>query len=473
MKGTGVSGRLCVKPVTHGRDAINIFNRPELLTAGNPAKRIVLFALPLFAGEFFQIFYTMADAYIVGRWLGIDGLAAVGAVYNLISFVFGFIIGLTGGFAVITTQRVGQGDEQGIRRSVAAGFFLCFVVSIIMTLLLLPLAPFLLSLIRTPAEIMKDALGYVTVMFSGICVFMFYNMQASVIQAGGNSFTPTLFLIVGNIINIVLAILFVAVFSWGIRGAAAATVISELIAAILTFSFLLRRFRPFLPRRQDWRVGWHELRIHLSLGIIMGIQRSIVEAGNILVQSAINGLGAVTIAAVSAAQRVRGLNMMPLFSMSRAMITYTAQNYGAGKMERIHKGIFQTCLISIGLGVFMAALNQFSGGPIVSLFLKGSPQAIALAKEYVLITGYTVSILGIMLVFRSALQGLGRKSAPVLCSVMETAMSVLAAFVLIPRFGFTGVCLVNPLSWLASGIPLYIAFIFLIRRRIYRTSNPL
>jgi Na+-driven multidrug efflux pump len=197
---------------------------------------------------------------------------------------------------------------------------------------------------------------------------------------------------------------------------------------------------------------------HLSLGIVIAMQRCIVEVGNLLVQAAVNGLGALTIAAVSAAQRVRGLNMMPLFAVSGAMTTYTAQNYGAGKIDRINKGLFQACLISLGLGVFMAALNLFTGRPIVSLILKDSPEAIAMATQFILITGYTVFILGIMLTFRSTLQGLGKKSSPILCSIMETVMSILAAFVLIPRLGFIGVCLVNPLSWLASGIPLYIAF---------------
>jgi len=259
------------------------------------------------------------------------------------------------------------------------------------------------------------------------------------------------------------------VFSWGIRGAAAATVFSELISAILIFRFLIRRFPHFLPKRQDWLAGRRDYGIHLSLGIAMGLQQSIVEIGNILVQAAINGLGALTIAAVSAAQRVRGLNMMPLFTVSRAMTTYTAQNYGAGKMDRVYKGIFQACLISLGLGVFMAILNQFTGASIVALFLKDNPEAVALAQRYILYTGYTVFILGIMLVFRSSLQGLGMRRAPILCGIMETVMSILAAFILIPRLGFTGVCLVNPLSWLASGIPLYIAFgIFRKKQTVFK-----
>jgi putative MATE family efflux protein len=454
---------------------------PALLTNGNPAKRIIVFAVPIFIGNFLHVFYTMADAFIVGRWLGINALAAVGACYSIIGLVYGFIFGLTDGFTVITAQRVGahysartgegvSGEDQGIRHSVAAGFILCLLASIIMTAVLLPLCRTILLLMRTPAEILDDASAYVVITLSSLSAVIFSNFLGGIIRAGGNSFSPMLFWVIGTICNIILDIIFVVVCAWGIPAVAAATVISQLISVILITCFLFRRFPQFLPRRKDWYAGWLETGTHLSLGVAMGLQRSIVEVGNILVQAAINGLGAITIAAVTAAQRVRGLNMLPLFAMSGAMTTYTAQNYGAKKMDRVYQGLFQVCLISLGLGVFMAALNQFTGGPIVTLFLKDNPEAIAMAKQFVLITGYTVFILGIMLVFRSSLQGLGNKSAPIICSIMETVMSILAAFVLIPRMGFMGVCLVNPLSWLASGIPLYIAFGVLKKKVLSRMS---
>ena len=430
---------------------------PALLTTGNPAKRIIVFTLPLLAGEIIGIVYTMTDAFVVGRWLGINGLAAVGIGTSIVHFVFSFIVGATSGFTVITAQRVGAGDEAGIRRSVAAGLSLSLFASILLTACL-PLARPLLSLMQTPAELMEDAQSYVLMIGSGIFIFMFYMQIAGIIYAGGDSFSPLIFYIVGIICNVILDIVFVVILSWGVRGAAAATVLSEAVILLLSLRFIFRRFRHFLPAKEDWLSARKEWGTHLSLGMAMVLQRCIVEVGNILVQAALNGLGALSIAAVSAAQRVRALNMMPVFAVSRAVTTFAAQNYGAGKMDRVRKGLFQACLISLSLGVFMAVLNQFTGAPIVSLFLKDSPQAVALAERYILITGYTVFILGIMLVFRSTLQGLGMRRAPILCGVMETVMSILAAFVLIPRFGFTGVCLVNPLSWLASGIPLYIAW---------------
>jgi putative MATE family efflux protein len=441
-----------------------------LLTSGNPARRIVVFALPLLVGDFLYVFYTMTDAFIVGRWLGINGLAAVGACYSIIGCVFSLIYGLTGGFAVITAQRVGAGDAEGIRRSVAAGLTLSLFISVIITVLLLPFCRTLLLLTHTPVEIMDDAYGYILITFSGSFIVVFSSMLAGIIRAGGDSFTPTVFFVVGIVSNIFLDILCVVVFHWGVPGAAIASVFSQFVSGVFLLFFMIRRFSRFIPQRQDWFAGRRDFGVHLSLGMAMGLQQSIVEVGNILVQAAVNGLGALTIAAVSAAQRVRGLNMMPLFAVSRAMTTYTAQNYGAGKMDRVNKGIFQACLISLGLGVFMATVNQFTGAPIAALFLKDSPEAVALAHRFILYTGYTVFILGIMLVFRSSLQGLGMRRAPIICGVMETAMSILAAFVLIPRLGFTGVCLVNPLSWLASGIPLYIAF-GLWKRALIKTQT--
>jgi len=432
---------------------------PTLLTDGNPARRIIVFALPIFFAEFLGIFYTMADAFIVGRWLGINGLAAVGTSYNLICFFNGFAIGLSSGFTVITAQRVGAGNEEDIRRSVASGITLCFFASVALTALLMPLSRPLLTLIHTPQEIIDDANGYVLIIMSGILVSMFNYLLFGIIQAGGDSFTPTVFYVIGNVCNIILDIICVVVLHWGIRGVALATVFSQVVAAFLSFRFLVKRFPQFLPKKIDWVTARSDWAAHLSLGVSMGFQRSIVEVGNILVQASINSLGALTIAAVTAAQRVRGFNMAPLFAVSRAQATYVAQNYGAKKMDRVYKGIFQGCLINLGIGIFMAVLNLFTGAPIVSLFLIDSPEAIILANRYILFTGYTVFILGIMLVFRSSLQGLGQRFAPNLCGVMETVMSIFAAFILIPNMGFTGVCLVNPLSWFASGIPLYIAFV--------------
>ncbi|AEF81954.1 MATE family efflux transporter [Leadbettera azotonutricia] len=443
---------------------MTVSKQPELLTSGSPARRIILFALPLLAGDFFQIFYSMTDAFILGRALGINALAATGCSAGLIHFVFGFSFGLTNGFSIITAQRVGSGDGEGIRKSVAAGMLLCLIFSLVFTFVINPFTRPLLSIMNTPPEILDDAALYFHIILSGISITLLYNMAANIIRAAGDSFSPLVFLVISTGLNIVLDILLVAVFHFGIAGAAAATVFSELVSAVLALVFLKRRYPHLLPGKGQWKLTGAEAKAHLSLGLAMGLQQSIVEVGNILVQTAMNGFGTLTIAAVSAAQRIRALNMMPLFAIARSITTYTAQNYGAKKIDRVYKGMRQACLICLGVGVFMAVINQFFGKALVSLFVKDNAEALEMGRQYLLYIGYSVFILGIMLVFRSSLQGLGRPFAPILCGVMETIMSILAAFVLIPQLGFTGLCLVNPLSWLASGIPLYIAFGLFVRK---------
>jgi len=222
--------------------------QPVILTDGNPARGIILFTLPIFAGDFLNTFYLMADAFIVGRWLGIDGLAAVGAGGSLVQFVFSFAIGLTGGFVVITTQRVGERNQEGIRRSVAAGLQLSLVSAAILMIVLLPLAPHILAAMQTPAQIIDGTLSFVTITISGIVVYMAFFMLSGIIQAGGNSMIPFIFMIIANICNIILDIIFIVVFSWGIRGVASATLISEFIAAVLCAVYLFRHFRSFLPQ---------------------------------------------------------------------------------------------------------------------------------------------------------------------------------------------------------------------------------
>jgi putative MATE family efflux protein len=400
----------------------------------------------------------MADAFILGRVLGIGALAAAGAASSFVQLVFGLAMGLSSGFTVITAQRIGSGDEKGIRRSVAAGISLSLVLGLAFTALLIPLTRPMLLLMNTPPEILGDAAAYASIIIGGIAVSMFNNLFGGIIQASGDSLTPLVFLITSSILNILLDLLLVAVIPWGVKGAALATVFSQLVSAALALRILLGRLGSFLPRRGEWYAGRRELGAHFSLGVSMALQRIIVESGNILVQAVMNRLGTVTIGAVAAAQKIRALNMMPFFAVSRAVTTYTAQNYGAGRMDRVNRGILQTCLLCLGGGLCMALLNRIGGRFFASLFIRDSSEGAALAYQYIIFSGCTVTILGFMLIFRSSLQGLGKHFGPVMSSVLETLMSVLAALVLIPRIGFLGVCLVNPLSWAASFFPVFLGF---------------
>jgi putative MATE family efflux protein len=431
---------------------------PELLTCGSPWRRIVQFSLPLLGGEVCHLFYGMADAFILGKALGIGALAAAGAGSGFTGMVFGIAIGLSSGFTVITAQRIGAGGGEGIRRSVAAGISLSLVLGLVFTAVLIPLTKPILLLMNTPGEILDAAAVYASIIIGGITVSMFNNLFGGIIQAAGDGITPLVFLVISSILNILLDVLLVAVIPWGLGGAAIATVFSQLVSAVLALRALHRRLGSFLPRRGEWYAGGRDLAAHFSLGASMALQRIIVESGNLLVQAVMNTLGTAAIGAVSAAQKIRALNMAPFFAVSRGITTYTAQNYGAGRMDRVNRGIFQTCLLCLGGGLSMALLNRLGGRFFASLFFRDSAEAAALAYRYIIFSGYTVTILGFMLTFRSSLQGLGTHFGPVMSSVLETLMSVLAAFVLVPRIGFLGVCLVNPLSWLASFFPAFLGF---------------
>jgi putative MATE family efflux protein len=445
------------------------------MTEGHPAKVLLLFTLPLIAGDFFQLFYSMADAFIVGQTLGVNAFAGMGSTFAPISFVHGFGIGLTSGFSIVLAQRFGaaasgaEADAEGVRRSFTVSILLCLITSVLLLALLLPLIRPFLRLLNTPAEIIDYAADYMFFIIGGIGFSMLNWMLTGTIRSMGDSRTPLYFMIVSSLVNIALDYCFILVFHWGVAGAAIATVIAVMVSLVCCCVFIYRRLPQLLPTRALLRslpaLLRDEAGAHLGLGISIGAQRSIVEVGNILVQGAMNGLGAMSIAAVAAGQRIRHLNMLPLFCMSMSIATFTAQNYGAAQTKRIYQGIRHACFISLGFCVVMFFVNFLFGSQLAGLFLKDAPEAVALSTEYLRYIGATLSFLGLMLIFRSALQALGKSISPTICSILETVMSIATAFLFIPLWGFTGICLANPLSWIASGIPLYIAFALFVREQ--------
>ncbi|MDR2747529.1 MAG: MATE family efflux transporter [Treponema sp.] len=437
------------------------------MTEGFPGKVLLLFTLPIIAGDFFRLFYSMADAIIVGQTLGTGSLAAIGCTTPLLSFVFGFTIGLTAGFSIILAQRFGAGDAGALRLSFTAGLILCAAAALLILALFLPLVRPVLDLLNTPAEIKDEAASYMYILIGGVGVALVDFLLSNCVRSLGDSRTPLYFQAAASLVNIVLDYVFILIFHWGVAGAAIATVIANFCTAVLCAVHIVRRYPDLLPSRDLFRgfsaKFFPEAKVLLPLGLSMGVQRSIVEIGNILVQGAMNGLGALSIAAVAAGQRIRQLNMLPLFAVSMSVSVFTAQNYGAGKIKRIYSGIRQASFISVGFCALMALVNFSSGTLLPSLFLKDSPEAAALAVRYIRYIGAALSFLALMLIFRSSMQGMGKNISPTVCSVLETAMSVVTAFLLVPRFGFTGICMANPLSWIVSGIPLYIAFAMFIR----------
>lgn len=421
------------------------------LITGRPWRVILAFSVPLLIGNVVQQLYQFVDAIVVGRWLGVDSLAAVGATGSLIFLVIGFAWGLASGFAIPTAQAFGASDARGVRRSVATGTLLTAVTSLILTILgPLIAAPFL-ELLQTPPELMAQATVFTQVTFIGGSTIMFFNYLAAIIRAIGDSTTPLVFLTISCALNVGLVILMVGPLQWGVAGAAWATVVAQAVSVLLCLLFVWRRVPVLHVHRADWKVSRADLADHLRLGLPMGFQASIIAIGALIVQVALNTLGSEAVAAYTAASRVDSLASAFLASLGLAASMYAAQNLGARRPDRIRKGtiqaIWMALIAAVALGIIMITL----GAPAVRLFVgDGAEEVVRLAHLMLIINGCTYSLLGVLFVLRGVLQGIGRVLVPTVTGVIELVMRVVAAVVLGALMHFEGVAMSNPLAWLGA-----------------------
>lgn len=441
------------------------------MTSGSPVKLILLFTLPLLIGNLFQQLYSMADTFIVGRTLGVNALAAVGCTGSLTFFILGFAQGLTSGFSIVMAQRFGARDMDGVRRSFAASIVLSAAVTVVLTLISVFGARALLVLLHTPPEIIGDAYWYIVIIFGGIGASMLFNLLSNVLRALGDSRTPLIFLVIACILNIGLDFLLILTFHMGVAGAAVATVAAQLFSGLLCILYIVKRFPALHLARRDFQLTRSEYGVHLRIGLPMGFQSSIIAIGALILQFALNNLGALSVAAYTAAQKVDSIATMPMMSFGMTMATYAGQNYGAGNMERIKKGVTQCAVISVTFSVVMGLVNIFFGHILAGFFVSGQPEVIDQAKVYLAINGSTYFILALLFIFRYTLQGLGQSLVPTVAGIMELVMRSFAAVILAGIWGFAGACVANPLAWLGSLIPLTIALVFTLKRLLNRPAG--
>lgn len=442
------------------------------LTSGSPAKLIFMFTIPLLVGNLFQQFYNMADTLIVGRTLGVNALAAVGCTSSLMFFILGFSVGLTTGLSVITAQRFGAGDIPGVRRSFAVSIVISAVVTVVLTVVSVTMTRPILVLLKTPPEILDDACRYIVVVFGGVAAAMLFNLLSNILRALGDSKTPLVFLVIACILNIALDILFIVRFGMGVAGAAWATVIAQVVSGVLCVLFILKKFPILHLKREDWHFTGLDVSAHIRLALPMGFQASIIAIGAILLQFALNGLGATAVAAYTASQKVDTLATMPMMSFGMTMATYAAQNYGAGNIARIRRGVRDCVIMSVSFSLVMGAVNICAGRLLVGLFVANQPEVTSLAQTYLTINGAAYFILALLFIFRYTLQGLGQSLVPTVAGIMELVMRSLAAVILAGFYGFAGACMANPLAWLGSCVPLTIAFFLTMRRLHYLEPLP-
>ena len=437
------------------------------MTEGSPWRLILFFALPLIAGNMVQQMYAFADTFLVGRFLGVKALAAVGCTGCLMFLMIGFVMGMTTGLAIKTGQAFGAKDEEGVRRSAAA----CVVLSIIMaaglTLLGLPLIRPVLTILDTPPEIFDDAVSFISIICAGVPLMSLFAMQTNLIRALGDSRLATMMLSGGLIINIIFEPIFILGFGLGVPGAALATAASQVLANLICFFYIRRHISLLWIRREDWRLTKAELFSHARIGFPMGFQSSVVALGAIILQGALNGLGPQAIAAYAAAQRVDAVAVMPMISFGMAMATYTAQNFGARRLSRIREGVKSCVLMSGAFSVLAAAFNILCGGFVIEGFVgAGETEVVAMGKTFLVVNGLCYIVLSLLFIFRFTLQGLGQTAVPTFAGIMELLMRALAAVFLIDRFGYLGACFANPMAWVGALIPLAIAYA-MVRKTLY------
>ena len=437
------------------------------LTAGPPTRLIVLFTLPLLVGNVFQQLYQFTDAAVVGRLVGIDGLAAVGATNGLVFLLIGFTWGSSAGLAIPTARAFGAGDMAAMRRFVAAGAYVSTAIAaVIMVVGPLAARP-LLRLMGTPPEIIDGSLAFITMTCLGGAAMVAFNFLSSTIRALGDSRTPLVFLVISCCLNAGLSFAFVGGLHLGVRGAALATVVAQLVSVLLCLRLIARKMPELHLTREDWRPRRHEMAEPLRIGLPMGFQMSVIAIGTLVLQYAINGLGAESVAAFTAAMRVDLLAAAPLNSFGIAMATYVAQNRGARQWRRIRVGVFRISFVSMGLAVVLGLTVIAISGPIARLFVgDGQEQVVALVRQYFLVNGALYAILAMVFVMRNTLQGLGLSVVPTISGFLELVMRSAAGLLLVQRFGFLGVCFAAPLAWVGSLVPTSIAWVFHRRRLI-------
>ena len=435
------------------------------MTEGSPARLILFFTLPLIAGNIMQQLYAFIDTLLVGRFLGIEALAAVGSTGSLMFLLLGFVIGLTSGFSICTGQRYGARDADGVRRSAAACAVLALSTALVLSVVGFFFCRPLLEVMNTPRELLDNATAFFSIICGGTIFATGALMAANILRALGDSKMPTLIIGIGIAVNIALEVLFLLVFGWGIPGAAFATVVSWAFATGIFLVYIARRVPELHVRRDDWRLSWRFLREHLEIGLPMGFQASIIAFGAVILQVALNGLGPVSVAAYAAAQKVDTIAMMPMMSFGAAMAAYTAQNYGAGKFSRIRDGVRKCSWMSVGFSLVGGALIIAAGPFVMELFVGAEEQeAIRLGQLYLTVNGLTYWILAFLFIFRYTLQGLGQSIVPTIAGVMELIMRATAGIFLVDILGFLGASLGNPMAWLGSCVPLAAAYVMTVRR---------
>ena len=429
------------------------------MTSGNPIKLILLFSIPLLIGNIFQQFYSMVDTIIVGRFLGVQSLAAVGSTGSMSFLIIGFVSGLSSGFSVLISQRFGANDYEGLKEAVASSIILSIIMGIIITLVSVFTSKPLLHLMNSPSDIINDAYSYIVIIYAGSSATFFYNMVSSILRSLGDSKTPLYFLIIASILNIILDLVFIINFKMGVAGAAYATVFSQGVSGFLCLIYTSKKFPILKLNKNHFKSGTKYFKEHLRIGIPMALQFSIIAVGIMMLQGAINSFGSNVVAAHTAASKVEQLVMQPSVTFGLTMATYCAQNLGAWNIERIKEGVKKCTIINISIGIISGIILILFGEFFISVFVSNADKEVLdTAKLYLTTISLFLIPLSLIFVYRNALQGMGYTFIPMMVGAYELVARTVIAFTLPAFIEYLGICIASPIAWFSAAIPLAFSY---------------
>lgn len=427
------------------------------LTKGNPGKLILQFAIPIFIGNIFQLFYSLVDTRIVGQTLGDEALAAVGATSTINNLIIGFLIGLTNGFAILVARDFGAQKWAQLRKDIGGALKLGIGLSVLLTVLSTYFLEPILKALNMPEELMGNGIAYIRVILLGMTAAMLYNVCASVLRAIGDTVTPLLFLILSTIMNIGLDYLFILGFKTGVAGAAYATVISQSIAALMCLIYIWKRYPMLHLQREDFKRDVKLNKALLISGLSMGMMQSLVSLGTVALQGAINTLGTYTIVAHTGARKITEIFMLPFSVLGMTMATYCGQNLGAGEIGRIKKGLKQV-ILAAWIWCAVVVIMSYTMAPLLIRLVTATKvdEVIETASLYLRIDTLVYFVPAMISILRNALQGIGDHVTPIVSSFIELIGKVLIALFLTPYLKYMGIILAEPIVWVFMVIPLII-----------------
>ena len=449
-------------------------NMTKDLTKGSPAKLILGFAVPLLAGMLFQQLYNLVDTMIVGRFLGVTALAGVGATGSINFLVLGFCMGICSGFAIPVAQRFGAHEESRMREFVANGAWLAAAFSVVITVLTVVDCRDILTLMNTPEDCFEEAYRYIVVIFAGIPFTFLYNLLSGYLRSLGDSKTPLFFLILSSVLNVGLDLALILIFNMGVLGASLATVISQGVSGVLCLFWIAVKFPILHISREERRIRSSRMAELCAYGVPMGLQYSITAIGSVILQVAVNSLGSIAVAAATAGSKVLNFLACPFDALGSTMATFGAQNVGAGRYERLNRGLLAASLMGFGYSVLAFTVAWFFGPNLVGLFItgEGGAELIALAQQYLVVNVIFYPMLTLVNVVRFQIQGMGFSAFAIIAGVMEMIARSLVGVALVPVWGFLGAAMGGPLAWVFADVFLIPAY-FRCRRLLMGTAHHL